>query len=122
MPLYEYRCLSCGKKFEWLQSFNDPPLATCPDCGQEVKKLISSPAFQFKGTGWYVTDYAGKKGAGGESGGGGADAKAESSDKSEKSEKPEKSEKSEKSETSSAKPAESKPGTPAPSAPKASSD
>lgn len=62
MPLYEYQCLTCGEKSEVLQRMSDPPLATCPKCGGEVKKLISSPAFQFKGTGWYVTDYAGKGG------------------------------------------------------------
>jgi len=65
MPLYEYQCLNCGKKTEVIQRFEDAPLAACPSCGGEVKKLISSPAFQFKGTGWYVTDYAGKKGGGG---------------------------------------------------------
>jgi len=62
MPLYEYQCLACGEKSEVLQRFSDPPLAACPKCGGEVKKLLSSPAFQFKGTGWYATDYAGKKG------------------------------------------------------------
>lgn len=62
MPLYEYQCLACGEKSEVLQRFADPPLAACPKCGGEVKKLLSSPAFQFKGTGWYATDYAGKKG------------------------------------------------------------
>jgi putative FmdB family regulatory protein len=64
MPLYEYECLACGERSEMLQRFSDPPLAACPKCGGEVKKLLSSPAFQFKGTGWYVTDYAGKKGEG----------------------------------------------------------
>lgn len=63
MPLYEYQCTQCGRVTEHLQSMNGPPLAACPSCGGEVKKLISAPAFQFKGTGWYVTDYAGKKGA-----------------------------------------------------------
>lgn len=58
MPMYEYECLSCGKRTERLQRFDDPPLATCPACGGEVKKLISAPAVQFKGSGWYVTDYA----------------------------------------------------------------
>lgn len=62
MPIYEYQCLRCEKKTEVLQRFEDPPLAACPDCGGEVKKLISSPAFQFKGSGWYVTDYARKGG------------------------------------------------------------
>jgi putative FmdB family regulatory protein len=58
MPLYEYACDSCGARFERIQKFSDPPVAECPTCGQPVRKLISSPAFQFKGTGWYVTDYA----------------------------------------------------------------
>jgi putative FmdB family regulatory protein len=64
MPIYEYKCQQCGKRTELLQRFDDAPLAACPECGGEVKKLISSPAFQFKGSGWYVTDYAGKKGGG----------------------------------------------------------
>jgi putative FmdB family regulatory protein len=63
MPLYEYQCTKCGQKTELLQRFADAPLAACPSCGAPVKKLISSPAFQFKGSGWYVTDYA-KKGGG----------------------------------------------------------
>lgn len=60
MPIYEYQCQSCGKRTELLQRMADPPLATCPACGGEVKKLVSAPAVQFKGSGWYVTDYAGK--------------------------------------------------------------
>lgn len=67
MPMYEYECLSCGKRTELLQRFDDAPLSTCPDCGGEVKKLISAPAVQFKGSGWYVTDYAGKGSAGSKS-------------------------------------------------------
>lgn len=62
MPIYEYACQSCGKRTELLQRMDDPPLATCPQCGGEVKKLVSAPAVQFKGSGWYVTDYAGKSG------------------------------------------------------------
>jgi len=95
MPLYEYQCLTCGKRTEVLRRFEDPPLAACPACGGEVKKLISSPAFQFKGTGWYVTDYAAKKGGAGGSGGkseGKSDdseaGKAEKVDKTEKTDKP----------------------------------
>lgn len=61
MPLYEYECRTCGKRTELLQRMADPPLAACPQCGGEVKKLFSAPAVQFKGSGWYVTDYAGKK-------------------------------------------------------------
>lgn len=66
MPIYEYECLQCGKRTEVLQRMNEGPIAACPACGGEVKKLISSPAFQFKGSGWYVTDYGGKKGGGSE--------------------------------------------------------
>ena len=61
MPLYEYRCEACGHQFEVIQKFSDEPIAVCPKCGNgPVMKLLSSPAFQFKGTGWYITDYARK--------------------------------------------------------------
>ena len=60
MPLYEYQCDACGHRFEMIQKFSDPPLDTCPKCGGAVRKLISSPAFQFKGSGLYITDYAKK--------------------------------------------------------------
>jgi putative FmdB family regulatory protein len=62
MPIYEYECLTCGKRTEILQRLDEAPLAACPECGGGVRKLLSAPAFQFKGSGWYVTDYAGKKG------------------------------------------------------------
>jgi putative FmdB family regulatory protein len=58
MPLYEYECGACGHHFEVIRKFSDPPEEKCPKCGGEVRKLQSAPAFQFKGTGWYVTDYA----------------------------------------------------------------
>ena len=59
MPLYEYQCQECGDRFERIRKFSDPPLdEPCPRCGGPIKKLISSPAIQFKGKGWYVTDYA----------------------------------------------------------------
>ena len=61
MPLYEYQCHRCGKKFEVIEKFSDTPLTVHPDCGGEVERLISAPSLQFKGTGWYVTDY-GRKG------------------------------------------------------------
>lgn len=61
MPLYEYECTACGERTEVIQAFSDPPLTICPVCGGTLRKLLSSPAFQFKGTGWYVTDY-GKSG------------------------------------------------------------
>jgi len=62
MPLYEYECGACGFRFEKIQRFADPLVQECPRCGQgPVHKLLSAPAIQFKGTGWYITDYAGKK-------------------------------------------------------------
>jgi putative FmdB family regulatory protein len=61
MPLYEYRCLTCGEKFEIIQKSTDAPLTNCPNCGGPLKKLFSPPMLQFKGSGWYITDYA-KKG------------------------------------------------------------
>jgi putative FmdB family regulatory protein len=60
MPLYEYECDTCAHRFERIQKFSDPLVDVCPSCGGHVRKLLSSPAFQFKGTGWYVTDYAKK--------------------------------------------------------------
>jgi putative FmdB family regulatory protein len=62
VPLYEYSCPKCGR-FELLQRFSDSVLSVCPTCGSQVQKVISAPAIQFKGTGWYVTDYAGKSGS-----------------------------------------------------------
>lgn len=60
MPLYEYQCKKCKHKFEKIQKFSDPPIKKCPECGGPVEKLLHAPAVQFKGTGWYVTDYGGK--------------------------------------------------------------
>jgi putative FmdB family regulatory protein len=60
MPLYEYQCDQCAHRFEVIQKFSDPPIEVCPKCGGPVKKLLSSPAIQFKGSGWYITDYARK--------------------------------------------------------------
>jgi putative FmdB family regulatory protein len=61
MPLYEYQCDACGHRLEIIQKFSDGPPDTCPKCGKgPLQRLQSSPAIQFKGTGWYVTDYAGK--------------------------------------------------------------
>lgn len=62
MPLYEYECESCTQRFERIQKFSDPPVTDCPSCGGPVRKLLSSPAIQFKGAGWYITDYARKGG------------------------------------------------------------
>lgn len=61
MPIYEYRCDKCGDQFEHLQSFSDKPLKKCKKCGGRLRKLVSECSFQLKGSGWYVTDYGGKK-------------------------------------------------------------
>ncbi len=58
MPLYEYACQKCGERVENIQKFSDPPYTHCPKCGGEMRKLFSSPAIQFKGSGFYKTDYA----------------------------------------------------------------
>ena len=63
MPLYEYTCDRCARVTEALQRVSDPPLESCPHCGGVLRKLLSAPAVQFKGQGWYVTDYARKGGA-----------------------------------------------------------
>lgn len=83
MPLYEYQCDGCGHRFEQIRKFSDPPLEACPKCGAPVRKLVSSPAFQFKGSGWYVSDYGGKSKASekakeAKDSGGSSDAKSES--------------------------------------------
>jgi putative FmdB family regulatory protein len=62
MPIYEYKCEDCRKTFEKLQKVSDPPCKKCPNCGGRLKKLISTPAIQFKGDGFYITDYAKKSG------------------------------------------------------------
>lgn len=58
MPIYEYQCKQCSERHEVIQKFSDPPLEHCAKCGGEMKKLLSSPAIQFKGSGFYKTDYA----------------------------------------------------------------
>ena len=69
MPLYEYQCKKCGHRFEKIQKFSDRMVKKCPDCGGPVEQMISAPAVQFKGSGWYVTDYAKKSSSPGSSGG-----------------------------------------------------
>ena len=68
MPLYEYECVVCARHFERIQRVSDEPVTTCPECGGEVHRLLSAPALQFKGSGWYVTDYG--KGSGARGGNG----------------------------------------------------
>ena len=88
MPLYEYECDACAHRFERIQKFSDPLVDVCPKCGGTVRKLLSSPAIQFKGSGWYITDYAKKSGSveSSSSSSGtkseGSDKKSEGSDKS----------------------------------------
>jgi putative FmdB family regulatory protein len=97
MPLYEYKCKKCGHRFEKIQKFSDPPVKKCPECGGAVEQLISPPAVQFKGSGWYVTDYAKKSSAPSSSNGESAAKKEEKKEgKKETAAKPETSSKSEK--------------------------
>ena len=85
MPLYEYKCDACGGRFEMIRKFSDPPLEQCSVCGKgPVEKLVSSPAFHLKGSGWYATDYAKKP----ESGSDAASASSEKSGTTATAEKP----------------------------------
>src|ERR1700693_4939262 len=79
MPLYEYECEKCGHRFEKTQKFSDKMVKKCPECGGKVEQMISAPAVQFKGSGWYVTDYANKSHA--PSSDGGKDSKKEEKSK-----------------------------------------
>jgi putative FmdB family regulatory protein len=75
MPLYEYQCKKCGHIFEKILKFSDKPIKKCPECGGAVEQMISAPAVQFKGSGWYVTDYAKKSQSSSSSSDGGKDSK-----------------------------------------------
>ena len=125
MPLYEYKCHHCGKKFDALQKFSDAELTVHDGCGGAVERLVSAPAFHFKGTGWYVTDYAKSNGVSTPASEG---SKSESSSES-KSENKQDSGKSDgaksesKSETKSENKSESKPESkPAPATTASSSE
>ena len=91
MPLYEYQCKKCHSLTERIQKFSDPPLTTCPHCGGELEQLISAPAVQFKGTGWYVTDYAKKSSSTNKGGNGTSSSSEKSSGEGASSSGPEKS-------------------------------
>ncbi|MGH9517220.1 MAG: FmdB family zinc ribbon protein [Terriglobales bacterium] len=81
MPLYEYECQKCGHRFERIQKFSDAMVKKCPECGGKVEQMISAPAVQFKGSGWYVTDYAKRSGSSsGSDSGGKSDGNKESSE------------------------------------------
>ena len=118
MPLYEYECDQCGHRFEKIQKFSDPLEDKCPKCGGHVHKLMSSPAIQFKGSGFYITDYPkGDKGSAPKSDGGKSD-RAEKADKPAASaEAASKSEKSGTSAESGSSPASTTPATPSTSTP-----
>lgn len=96
MPIYEYKCGKCGAVFEVRQKFSDEPVRTHEQCGGTVERLISPSAFQFKGSGWYATDYAGKTGNGSAKSESGSKSGAETGGKTE-------------SKTGESKPAETKP-------------
>ena len=88
MPLYEYLCASCEGRFEKIQKWSDPPIETCPKCGGKVRKLPSSPAIQFKGSGFYINDYPKKSSTeAGKSGSSKDRSESSSKDKSESSSK-----------------------------------
>jgi len=102
MPLYEYECKKCHHRFERIQKFSDPHPKKCPECGGPVEQVISAPAVQFKGSGWYVTDYAKKSSVSSDSPKSSDSAKADSSKKDTKA-KQESSAKSESSAKTSEK-------------------
>jgi len=100
LPLYEYRCLKCKRHTEKIENLNGPYLKKCPHCGGKMESVLTAPAIQFKGSGWYVNDYGRKN----SSGDGSKSEKSETTEKSEKSEKSDKSEKPEKSSKSDSRP------------------
>jgi len=97
LPLYEYRCLKCKRHTEKIENMNGPYLKKCPHCGGKMESVLTAPAIQFKGSGWYVNDYGRKD----SSGDGSKSEKSETTEKSEKSAKSEKSDKSSKSDSKS---------------------
>ena len=94
MPLYEYECKKCHHRFERIQKFSDRHVKKCPECGGPIEQLISAPTVQFKGSGWYVTDYAKKSSAPTGSGGDSAGASKKEEKPKAESKKPEKKQKS----------------------------
>ena len=104
MPLYEYECKKCHHRFERIVKYSDRPMKKCPDCGGAVEQTITAPAVQFKGSGWYVTDYAKKSSATASSSNGDSKSKDEAASKKESTSKEEStSKKEEKSSKSSEK-------------------
>ena len=108
MPLYEYECKKCHHRFERIQKFSDPHVKKCPECGGPIEQVISAPAVQFKGSGWYVTDYAKKSSTGSASSSSNGDSSKDSKPKSEDSSKSESSAKSDASKSEGSKKSETK--------------
>jgi putative FmdB family regulatory protein len=111
MPLYEYECKKCHHRFERIQKFSDPHVKKCPKCGGPIEQVISAPAVQFKGSGWYVTDYAKKSSTGSASSSSNGDSSnkdQESKTKSEDSSKSESSAKTDSSKSEGSKKSEKK--------------
>jgi len=100
LPLYEYKCVKCGHRFEKIESLGASETKKCPKCGARAERMASAPAIQFKGSGWYVTDYAGKNSAAAPSEGSGDSSAKSSDDKS-----PDKSADSKKETKAESKPA-----------------
>jgi putative FmdB family regulatory protein len=107
LPLYEYKCVKCGHRFEKIESVNASETKKCPKCGSRAPRMASAPAIQFKGSGWYVNDYGGKNTAPASSEGSGDSAQAKTGDKS--SEKPSEKSSDKSSESKSESKTESKP-------------
>jgi len=108
MPLYEYECKKCGHRFEKIQLYSDKMVKKCPECGGQVEQMISAPAVQFKGSGWYVTDYAKKSSSPGSSSTGDSKEKKDDKPKSDSSSKDTSSKDSSSSKESSSKDGSSK--------------
>jgi len=108
MPLYEYECKKCHHRFERIQKFSDPHVKKCPECGGPIEQVISAPAVQFKGSGWYVTDYAKKSSTGSASSSSNGDSSKDSKAKSEDSSKSESAAKSDASKSEGSKKPETK--------------
>ncbi len=110
MPLYEYECKKCHQRFERIQKFSDPHVTKCPKCRGPIEQVISAPAVQFKGSGWYVTDYAKKSSTGSASSSSNSDSSSDkdSKAKSDDSSKSESSSKSDSSKSDSSKSESSK--------------
>jgi putative FmdB family regulatory protein len=104
MPLYEYQCKKCKHRFEKIQKFSDKMLKKCPECGGPIEQMVSAPAVQFKGSGWYVTDYP-KKGSSSASSSSSSENESSAKEAKEKKDgKDDKKDEKPKSETSSKKP------------------